>query len=521
MAFESEEIYKAIEDESRYYHSSFHEALIEYHDQILSTQWQSDALINPRYEYILSTIKVIPHRPKRDYCQYLDCELSLFSPAIKTDEFLTYLERRSTDTVNEIVRARCCHIIWLYNRRNDSYPTTAIASYRLFANKREVGDLNRITYLGNTFLIAVHTKDDIYPIKTKILEEIRSTDDIRTINVGLDLIVMFRKLFKSDLDERFFLHIHNTISQQTESGVNYFSMEIIEKVTKLVESLNLSQVEMWYELQAETNVKLASDQEPLFKLGYYAKAAFLYRKANNNEKANECNIEHRKIWETYGGDNFPKQVIGGHFSEFMKAAFQANDVRNEKILTSLKALPISATVIAFLSDAIIPNAVAIKESIKERGKPLYMHIVRMCVFDEAGNNPVNIDSEEQEQQHLFCQEYGLRMISVKRSLESLIPPLVAEGVLETFELMQLLVQSSILRELRKDSDVPWVEAVLPSLYYYFYNVHAKKANESIHVDFSLSIDSLILKLEGILRGVFELRGISAKKDGERKNVSAL
>lgn len=514
----SEIIYAAIEDESHYYQSTFYEALSEYHDQILSTQWQSDASFNPRYEYILSAIEVSPHQSKRDYCEYLDCELSLYSPAIKTDDFFQYLERRSVSTVNEIVRARCCHIIWLYNRRNDSYPTTAIASYMLFAEKKEVCDLNRIVYLGNAFMIAVNIKNDTTLIKEAFIATILSSTNLKAIGLGLDLILAHQKVFKSDLDECFISHIYNIIVKQSDSEWNYFSIYAIERVINLNESLKVCNQNIWYELLGDGYIKLALTQESLFKLEYYTSAAWCYKKAKNDEKANRCSLEHRQIWERHREDYLPLRPIERPILDLLTEAMQVNVLHIEEILSCLKELPLVATVITivFLSRKIIPDVLTIKE-FKTDEEPFYMYLARLSFFDAAGNSPVKINNEQQENQFLFRQAYGAKIVSSRKLLSILIPSLVAEGVLESDELMQLLEQLSILRELRQDSDVTWVDAVKPALNYYLNGVQVKGVDESTQVDFSLSIDSLILKLEGILRGVFELRGISAKKVGERKS----
>ena len=468
-------------------------------------------------EYAVFSVDTIEIVPKKDFSINLGHEISNCSEQ-RINGIIEYLKLRCEETTSEIVKARYNHIIWLYFRKNDKNPKSAIAFYTSFAQRNEISELNKIDFLTKAFIIVFSIKDNIDPIMTMILDTMCLTKTTEAISLGFEVIHKYRSVFKKVLRIDVFSHCYGIIKKQIESGENcFFLIETIDRIAGILQNMDSKMQPKWFELKGEIYELLAKEKEELLQLEFLGLAIHSYKKAKNHERENNCKLKFEKIWESYGGDNFPRQELGEPFNHFMNEAIRLSEERCDTILRLLRIMPIDAVALTLLSPAVIPNTKSIRESVRERGKPIYMHIVRVSVFDENGNKPEPIDSEEQESKYLFFQEYGLRMLSVKLFLQRFLRSLIAQNKLEIQTFIQMLTTRSILGEINRNRRETWIDAITPAINYYFSQVNASLiAHSNVHVDFSLCIDSLTLKLEGILRNIFSMNGLSPKKVGEKK-----
>ncbi len=106
---------------------------------------------------------------------------------------------------------------------------------------------------------------------------------------------------------------------------------------------------------------------------------------------------------------------------------------------------------------------------------------------------------------------------------------VIEGEVSFEGIVKYLQDHSwIARKLKKPGDrgkentYNWLELVTPGLYDYFIQIKWLSADRSFRPNFMLTIDSLVLKIEGMLRDICALSGIPTtlmKKDRMGRNVS--
>ena len=512
-----EKIISKIDDESFFLNSSFSDMankvikpeLASINDPVLIEKLQNEYAV-----FSVDTTEIIT---KKDFSINLGHEISNYSEQ-RIYRIIEYLKLRCDETTSEIVKARYNHIIWLYFRKNDINPNSAIAFYTSFAKRNELSDLNKIDFLTKAFIIAFSIKDNIDPIMTIIIDTMCLAKTTKAILLGFEVIQKYRSVFKKVLRIDMFSHCYGILKKQIESGKNcFFLIETIDLMTGILQNMDSEMQLKWFELKGEIYELLAKEKEELLQLEFLGLAIHAYKKAKNDERENNCKLKLEKIWESYGGDNFPRQELGEPFNHFMNEAFKLTERRCDTILEELRVMPIDAIAFILLSPAVIPSTKSIREAVQKRGRPVYMHIASVSVFDENGNKPEPINSEEQESKYLFFQEYGLHMLTLKHFLQRFIKSLIAQNKLEIKAFTQMLTTRSILGEISRNRRETWIDAITPAINYFFSQVNASLiAHSNVHVDFSLCIDSLTLKLEGILRDIFSMNGLSPKKVGEKK-----
>lgn len=512
-----EELIRRIDNESFFLNSSFSDMA----NELIKPEFASinepvliEILQNEYAAFSFDTTEIIP---KKDFSINMGHEILNYSEQ-RVNGIIEYIKHRCEETTSEIVKARYNHLIWLYFRKNDDHPKLAITLYTSFAQRNEISDLNKVDFLSNAFKIAYSIKDDIEPIMNLILKTMRLTEATDAISLGFEVMHKYRSKFYKTISIDVFSHCYDIIKNQVDSGGNcFYLIETIDQITAIAQNIDPGIQLNWFELRGEIYELMAEDKEKLIQLEFLGLAIHSYKKAKNDEKESNCKLKHDKIWESYGGDNFPKHELGEPFNYFLNEAFRLSEERCDTLNRLLREMPIDAIVPTLLSPNFIPNAVSIREEVQKRGKPVYMHIASLLVFDENGNKPEPINSEKQEFKYLFFQEYGLRMLSVNHSLQYLIRPLIVQNKLELNAFIQMLTTRSILGRIPHNRKETWIDAITPALSYYFSKItDILIAHSTVCIDFSLCIDSLVLKLEGILRDIFSMNGVSPKKVGEKK-----
>ena len=512
-----EKIINRIDDESFFLNSSFSDMankvikpeLASINDPVLIEKLQN--------EYAAFSVDTTEIIPKKDFCINLGNKILDYSEQ-RINRIIEYIEHRCEETTSEIGKARYNHVIWLSLRKNDNRPKLAIDFYTSFAKRNEISDLNKIDFLTKAFIIAISIKDSIDPIMTIIIDTMCLMNTTEAISLGFEVIHKYRRVFKKVLRIDVFSHCYGILKKQIEFGKNYFFLiEIIDRITGILQNMDSEMQLKWFELKGEIYELLAKEKEELLQLEFLGLAIHSYKKAKNHERENNCKLKLEKIWESYGGDNFPRQELGGSINHLMNEAYKLTEKRCDAILEGLREMPIDMIAIFLLSPDVIPSTKSIRESVQKRGRPVYMHIASVSVFDENGNKPEPINSEEQESKYLFFQKYGLHMLTLKHFLQRFIKSLIAQNKLEIIAFTQMLTTRSILGEITRNRRETWIDAITPAINYYFSQVNTSLiAHSKVHVDFSLCIDSLTLKLEGILRDIFSMNGVSPKKVGEKK-----
>lgn len=505
-----EKILSEIDDESFFFNSSFSDMankLMELTSMEGSTS--IDALLNEFATLSVDTTEIIP---KKEFSISLGRSISNNSEH-RIDEIIKYIKHRCKETASEIMRARYSHVIWLYSRKNDDYPKQAIKLYISFSQKDEVSDLNKLIFLSYAFKIALSIKDNIDPIIAIILNIMNLTDSLDAISLGIRIIYEYRNKFKKAVNVKLFSHCYLTIKNQFNSGENcFFLIETMDQIISMLQAINTESQLKWYELKGEIFESMAENKDELIQLNFLKDAIHSYKRAKSHDRENNCKFKYEKIWKSYGGDNFPKQGLGDPFNEIMNELIRLTKEKSNKTLKLLKLMPIDATVAVLLSPLVIPKITSIQEAVQNRGKPIFMEIAKVIVFDEHGNSPEPLNSDEQEFKYLFYQEYGIHMVRVDCFLKNLLKPLIIENKLETKSFIHMLTTRSLLKELTYNREETWIEAITPAINYYFSQISKSPTiNSKTYIDFSLSIDSLVLKLEGILRDIFSMRGTSPKK----------
>jgi hypothetical protein len=454
---------------------------------------------------------------------------------VLTKENIEYYKQRTKQTQNFYVKARYAHIVWQSQWKHLEYLTTAIENYLLSTTDlRKKDEMFPEKFFG--LQIASTVKTIIYlaqqakideSLKNQIKEEVKrlifnfnfessSFFALRAdlIETSLEYKKFFGKEFFIGMDEECERVSEKLKSKQNPDG-QIVILEIASKVskysgnekhTKYIESIGLL-----HQSKAEY---LALQLEYLTALHF---ADLAIRKYKENKQQDKIDYLVTKIIEWKQKLNFKRIETSIPVSEEYEA--HKTDLLNNFSKLSGEELLLA---IAF-SPALIPESErVISVAASTNQEQSFSNLFPIEIIDHYSNLVQKFTTEQEKRKYNQLTTYNMMLRNFQLPLiRNIIFTAIQEERLTLNYLIDFFSKyawfaKSYPKKLPNGStvEVNWLSLIYPSLKEFFGKVEEMiKTKEG--TDFILAIDSLTLKLEGIIRNLCEILGIPVfyDKDG--------
>jgi hypothetical protein len=445
-----------------------------------------------------------------------------------SDETYKYLISRFEFTSNPWLRARYAHLLWLSPFKNKKYAIASILSYLKAISIHEKRDKSNpenndgdkiLEYVKCAFYLSIQIKYEIEKIKNEIKRLINQFNFKSSWSYVLrsdliELMLKHNKRFKSidfeningicwDLSHELINHnrIHNaidflTLGEKVEKKLNVMVYDWIHKIAELYEVLTKQSL------------------NDLSSIQFCQLAIINYRKVKKWDKVKELENKFKQQKKTIKLGQFKQKVdISKHIKNCRKIAKQI--VRNNDPETILN--------IFIVDKNLLPSRKELEKKVKQQAMdyPL-QHVFSHTLHDSAGNPIQNFTTDEEKFYYEILQLYKIEIyLDKKYIINDLFYYSVQLGKLTTNLLAIFLKKNSWFgKNLSKvvfghEINYNWLNLIMPSIHEYIFQL--ENINSYYCPNFVLSIDSLTLKIEGILRDFCSIAGITTFKFRKDKN----
>ncbi|GEM_PF-6937171 len=428
-----------------------------------------------------------------------------------------YLLKRTDNTTNYFIKSKYDSILWHINM-NIQFGIDASKSYlkcseELIKRNDEIPVWYVISFLKHALNIAIILRKS----NPELCENVYSVINTILMNTGNDGLVYESLLLINNTLKNYKRHLpHNissllyTICENLYLKKNYNSaIENALICQKICNKLGKNDSKIWFTLIANSYFAHAHlSDDPYLTMTTVQKAAGFYNMAGDSNRKDQCNREASSLWEkvktTFKEVDISKAVDPKLFIDIQ--------LETKKICKILGNFPI-ISIIQFLTQ--LPSIMLRIEDLNSP-MPIAYSICSVQMFDQHGNQPIAVRTKEELEEHWKNEQYSIRLRLYIDKLKYIIYYLVVNNKLNFILLEDTVLRSSWIGHTTNHSK-SWWEVIKPSIQYYFSNMDILfSSNFKCIPDFSLSMDSLVLKFEGMIRDLFQINGISTKHNMEKE-----
>lgn len=427
-----------------------------------------------------------------------------------------YVRRRSTTTANSLLKARYNHLLWRSppGIRNQDYAFQAIDAYinliRELLDLKEGKKEEKFLQISNHFEcliglcseVNVKDKTAIQKITDRILFASQVPFFLR--HAVLDTMLNSTKFFKAgDFANTLSLFEVELASENADNHfmVNYYlptALKIAQKINDDVRKWH-THIGDCYILLAESEVK---EDRFWIKLDYYARAIHAYTlgaEQNKKDQAEQLYFELKpRVKLNSVRLHFNSDQIGE-----LKEMYKGMEADAKSILEES-----AESVYAFIMSGkgIFPTAKRLQEQEKDNECD-FLDIVSRIDFD----NNKNISGKRGGERKSILDFYHMEIQGISTPfLEYIFIGGITSGKLSYENFIQFLKNHTWIGRPFKRIDlggeeftIDWIRIIGPSIVEYFVQTLGSIESKSYRADYTLCIDSLVLKLEGLLRNFCE------------------
>lgn len=444
------------------------------------------------------------------------------SLALFTEETFEYLLKRQKEATSPLLKAKYSHILWLSPKKKIEFAQTAIQSYLELIPIREKQDgekpkdhygLQVLEIIGNAFHLALSVNYKVDEVKSEILRVVKNysfeSSSASVIRFRLiDLMLKHKNIF-SAADFGGIIPVCEKVTEKLYGEKNKHAViDMYELICKVEEKLEVS-TEPWRRKVAEMWEELSYDREDetnLVSTEFCKNAIKHYKILKDTAKVSE--LEKRF---DYLRKNLTLSQFGQEFdlTEMIKGFRQYADE-----LSSKEPFAIIASLINDYS--LLPTFDDIEKQAKEHKKsnPL-MFLASTSIIDRYGNHSQYFSTDEEQEYYAMLWHYNLSLqISKNHLIREIIFTCVRNQKLTATTILHFLKNYSWLgKELQMQTrgdrmeTYSWLNLIAPALNDYFVQLEFFFRNPSNIPNLVLCIDSLTLKIEGMLRDICEFNGV--------------
>lgn len=451
---------------------------------------------------------------------------------IEPDEY-DYLEQRLNDTKNPLLQSHYAQILWFSPKSKYRHGIKLVDSnFELFKkykeelmeNKDDKYSLKTFNSLKNAYSMSYqlnYNKKDF--IKSEILAIIKKHNFFNDSKMGIFIIRWIWKERKNKFKNEDFNDIDlvcwNLAKKLANEGDIHSSIEILEYGVKIEQKLQTRNFEWNKEIASSYEMLVGEyekDNNSLMILKYYPLAIDKYKVINNFEKVKELEKKYTEIKKII---KFPKLSIPIDMGELIR-------IIEEKVDNVLKYEPYELVLFLMTSKNLFPKYSELNIIIEKNAEetPILSECSKI-IIDQSGHPTKYFQTEEENKSFNLIFEYI-------KHLELYYKPLITKIFLNSI-LKNKLSAEILINHLKNNSwigndlEIPlednkikynWLAGIAPAIFDYFRQIEIYMVNPD-YANFILCIDSLVVKIEGIIRDICKFGGIiTSKNDRNDKKI---
>jgi hypothetical protein len=458
-------------------------------------------------------------------------------PAISklSDKALDYIETRLEAASNPILKARYAHILWASARKHQKYAKQAVDCYLELVKVYEEKDRkDPQEHYGLDVLKSIETASFLAFSINYSTDDIRS--EMRRLVKGfnsesISAFVMRARLIKhmlegkakfpSDSYEGFSQVCLDLAQKLFKEGKFHQAIDIYEAGEKADNKSGLKTHD-WNRSIAESyeglmNQRVESD---LAAIHFCQNAIDYYRKIKDEKKVQELE---RRYEELRGKQEFKTISHEIDLTEYSKKC--------KEIADKLCAEEPGKIISVLINDkGLLPTYKRMEARAEEIGKKtVLLHIAPVSITDQYGHTAEHFTTDDEKKYYGILEQYALEINLQKQFLvNELFLKAVQTGKLNIYTVMHFLEKRSwfgknITKRTIQSETVTynWLNMIAPSVNEYFNQVQAHFLVPEYAPNFVLAMDSLALKIEGLVRDICSISGITTfypTKDKQGRNI---
>lgn len=434
---------------------------------------------------------------------------------------LDYIEKRLEATANPILKARYSHILWSSTRKHGKYAKAAIDSYLeliKFYEEKDKKDqksfygLDVINSMKEASILAFKIKYKVDNVRSEIIRLVKDFNFERrsAFRVRLELIKYMLE-GKDNFPSEFFnglAVICRDLAQKFFSEGGFHNAIDIYNIGEQVDSKLGLKTHDWNRSIAEAYESLMNQREESDPAvtSFCQDAIKYYRKIGDKKKTQELEKKYEYL----------KGKI--HFGKFSHKVDLTETVKQcAKIAQKLCANE-SDNIIYFLMTGkyLLPKYQDMDKLSEELSRDaVFTSVVPVVITDQRGHSAEHFSTEEEIKYFGILQQYNF---SIKLQKQILIDQIFIESVknnklnikiiISYFEKNSWYGKDITKRVTSGTTTYNWLNLIAPSLNNYFNQMQIYLAEATYVPNFILEMDSLVLKIEGLIRDICTFSGVT-------------
>ena len=464
-------------------------------------------------------------------------------PCLKdfTEEEYSYIKNRIDNVETPILKARYSHVLWESVHRHRKYADSGIKAYLESVDLYKKSGLDKPSEqfelsckkaIASALQMAKSIKDpkQIALCKNKLLDFLFNLNKESSVfvNVFVGLVNLITENYKIfDLEDG--VSISDLMIIQIESfkskGEFFFLRDIAELGLQLADKKIIDSSICYDNLafSCESLCHKMIEGNKLAAIDFCLEAIKWNKKVGNKEKIDELVALYEKL---ITGAKYSTKEFEFDISSLIEHCKKiADDVVSKDTEYILRFL--------MTSGVIIPSIRHIKKNIDDDAdKFSFLKLAAHQIVDEQGHTVQHFSTSDENEYFLLLQQYKFYLqTSTFHLIKEILFKAINAHILTFHQLIKYLkdnswVSQDLYLNVNHDESIKynWLNQIIPGIYEYFYQMEHHFCNSEFIPNFIISIDSLILKVEGMLRDVCRLSGVSVTQittDRSGKNISKL
>jgi hypothetical protein len=451
-----------------------------------------------------------------------------------SDKELEYIESRLKSTSNPILKARYSHILWESPRKHIKYAKLAVDSYLELVSFYERKD--KVDPQAHNGLDVLNSFEDASFLAFKVnyrVDDIRSEVGrlIRKFNFdSSSAFVMRARLIRHMFEGKAkfptncfsgFPEVCLNLGQRLfEEGKFHNAIDIFTAGEKVDNKL-FQKTHNWNRSIAESYEGLMSerDESDLAVTFFCQNAIEYYKKIKDEKKCRELEDRYEQLKGKQQFQKFSQEI---DLTQYRKTCKEIA----EKICAE-EAEKIISIMIA--DKSLLPTFKDMKKRADEISKKTILtHIAPVSITDQYGHTAEHFSTDDEKEYYRVLEQYSWEIKLGKQILiNEIFIMAVKDGKLNLYSVMEFFEKRSWYgKNIKKsiphgESTYNWLNLIAPSMNEYFNQMHAHFLEPAYSPNFVLAMDSLALKIEGLVRDICTFSGITTffqTKDKQGRNI---
>ena len=458
-------------------------------------------------------------------------------PDIKSfdDKTYDYLESRLEKSINPVTRERYANILWNSPRKHTKYAAIAVDAYLQLIPMYEASDkaspnehlgLDVLNTMKNVYFVSKQANYKVAEIRALLKKLVHDFNPASSSSFALRFqlitLMLKEKFSKEDIQDvpKICWDLFNSLAK---AGNLHGGIDLLELGEK-AESRIGSETHNWRRevaLTYETLMAQAEKEDNSASVTFAQRALENFKLAKDDAKVAELEAK------------FSQLKISIKLAEFSTEIDLADHIKRcQSIAEKISGEPPNEIVkILMLDKNLLPKYDELEKLAGETAKvAVFQHLVPTEIIDQSGNVAQHFTDEDEKKHFELLQEFTFELQLDKFHLinEIFIACIRAEKLSTEAVLSYLQANSWFGKTIQRQApngktvEYNWINLLAPSIHEFFLQFNYALVKSTLKPNLVLPIDSLTLKLEGLLRDLCRFSGMTTfymTKDSKGRSIS--